>query len=542
MARHPYPARTYPTPRTFTAGPWLGMRDAREVLAANPRYAKKLRNCYATATETGVRIVQGVPGFSLAGAQLGSVGARVVQWIGTLRLTDGTTKNLVVCNGVVSQYDFGTNAFTTRLTNAEIAAGTGAPTCSSTARVYGLTYSDQLILSDGANVPFQWNGTSGSGVTKLSNCPVLYGQPVIHFERLSGIKAAERDTWVWSEEGDPTLGYDTAPYQNAWNFGGRKAERLFALAVRNEALGVLRERTTTEVYGAVSAEFQSTANRASVSEQIGTSAPGAVLVLDEGTMTVDADGRPQFWPRGAGYTAAPALWDACEQTIATIARTQIPNLQILLDEPSNLIYVPIARDGASALNTVLLFERTGGVPNFVGYADGYESTRWGVWIDDDGRQRVVHAGVDDGYLYVHGTPEAGPWNYALASGTIPIAHEVEPAEIGADLHEEKNFDEVGVEAWVETDCTLTLGCVTPRGASNTTQTVTFAAPGAQYGAAIYGTDTYGAGGGDVRARVGIAEHGRWLRPSIRHAVLDEQFAVLALDTVAFLEGRDPEIP
>ncbi|MHB1310576.1 MAG: hypothetical protein ACYC3L_01070 [Gemmatimonadaceae bacterium] len=541
MARKPWPSRSYPQPKVYQAGPWLGMRDASEPAAADPRYAKLLRNCYATATDTGVRAVHGIPGFTQAGAQLGAVGARVVQWIGYMRETDGTTRNLVVCNGVVSEYDFGTDAFTTRLTNAQIAAGTGTPAFSTTARVYSLTYNDQQIFSDGTNVAFQWDGTSGAGVTELSNAPVFYGQPIIHFEKLAAIKNAERDTWVWSEEGDPTLGYDTAPYENAWNFGGAKAQRLFALASRNESLGVLRERTTTEVYGAMNAEFNTTANRASVSEQIGTMAPGAVLVLDEGTMTVDADGRPQFWPRGSGYSAAPALWDTCAVTISAVARSQIPNTQIVYDETTNLIMVPFAKDGASSLNTVLLFERTGGVPNFVGYADGYSSTRWGVWIDSDGRQRVVHAGVDDGYLYLHGTPDAGPWSYGLNSGTIARPIEIRPAEMGADMHIEKNFDEFGLEVMLDTDLDLTLGYITPSGTSSTVQTESLATGGAVYGTGLYGTATYAAATNNSRLRVGIAEHGRWMVPSIRHDVVDQQFSVIACDAVAFIEGRDPEI-
>lgn len=544
MPRRPFPARTYPKVVGVRAGPWIGMRDAREPSASSPRYATLLRNCYATTTESGERAVRGVPGFSLAGAQLGGVGARAVQWIGYMRETDGTLRNLVFCNGVLSEYSFATNTFTTRLTQANIGAGTGTPALSTTARIYALTYADQLIVSDGVNVPFQWDGTSGGGVVELSNAPVFYGQPIIHFEKLTAIKNAERDTFVWSEEGDPTLGYDTAPYENAWNFGGSKAQRLFALASRNEALGILRERTTTEVYGAMNAEFRTTANRASVSEEIGTIAPGAVLVLDEGTLTVDAEGRPQFWPRGGGYTAAPALWDACEQTVANIARTQIPNTQITYDEPTNLIYLHYAKSGASSLNASLIFERTGGTPNLVGIMDGFPSTRWGVWIDDDGRQRMVHAGVDDGYVYVHGTPENGPWSYELQAGIAAIPHEVKPHFMGADLHEEKHYDELGLEVMLGgTDQTITVGYETPYGLSTTQQVVTFTTSGALWDVAVWDVDLWAEEASqNKRDRLGIDEHGRWLRPVFQHAVAGEEFGLVQCDAVAFVEGRDPEIP
>lgn len=542
MPRTPFPSRTYPKPRIYRSGPWVGMRDAVEPSAADPRYAKLLRNCYATSTEGGVRCVQGIPGFVQAGTQLGSGGTRVVQWIGTLRQTDGTIKNLAFCNGVLSSYSFSGDAFTEELSQAEIAAGTGSPSLSTSARIYALTYSDQLIVSDETNVPFQWDGTNSGGVVELSNAPVFRGQPVIYYEKLTAIKDAEPDTWVWSEEGDPTIGYDTAPYENAWNFGGTKAESLVALAARNESLGLLRPRSTTVVEGATSADFRTTATRPSVSEELGTTSPAGVLVLDEGTMTVDADGRPQFWPRGGGYSKNPYLWEACENTVQGMARTLIDDIQIVADGGTGLIWVIFAGSGASTLNSALLFERTGGLPNFVGIVTGFPSTRWGVWVDDDGRERLVHAGADDGYVYVHGTAENGPWNFALNAGTQAISHEVAPAHLGADIDEEKHYDEFSFEALLPTSLDVTLSYETPYGTSTTPQNISLTTSGAEWDVDDWDVGEWAGGdGSNKRARAGINEHGRWMLPTIRHAVIDQEFCIIQCQAVAFTATRDPEV-
>lgn len=538
MPRRAFPASVYPRPQILRTGPWKGMRDAEEPESADPAYAQRLVNCRATATESGIRCVSGIPGFALAATQLGSVGARTCQWLGQFAKTDGTTQSLAVVNGTLSEYDWGGNTWTTRLTQGQI-TGAGAA-LSTTATVYAVVYNDLLILSDGVNQPFQWDGTSGGGVTLLSNAPVAYGQPVIYSEKLVLRKAAEPDTLVWSEEGQPNVGYEAGGYVNAWNLGGTKAERITAFAPRNESLGILRPRSTTEILGQIADQFRTTATRASVSEQLGTTAPGAVLVLDEGTLTVDALGRPQFWAAGGGYVANPPLWDACEQTVRGIAASQVANIQITDDESCGLLWVSFAASGASNLTTHLLFERTGGIPNCVGLAQ-FPAQRMGTWTNTNGERVLVHAGVDDGYVYYHGTPTGTLWNFGYAAGTTAIPHEIRPAPIGTDIGEEKNWDEFSLSAILDTDMTFALDYVTPSQTSSATQSMAFTGAGAVWDTATWDVDAWASAAGQTRQRVGLDLHGRWLQPSIRHAGLNEQLCVIMGEAVAFVEGRDPEI-
>jgi hypothetical protein len=164
--RKAFPASVYPQPKIIRSGPWKGMRDAQESESADPEYCKLIQNAYASNMFVGVRAISGIPGFAQAGTQLGGVGARTCQWIGQFAKTDGTTKSLVVVNGDLSEYNWGNNTYSTRLTNAQI-TGAGA-TLSTTARVYGLVYNDLLILSDGVNKPFQWDGTSAIRIEALA--------------------------------------------------------------------------------------------------------------------------------------------------------------------------------------------------------------------------------------------------------------------------------------------------------------------------------------------------------------------------------------
>jgi len=125
---------------------------------------------------------------------------------------------------------------------------------STSARIYSCVLADQIIFSDGVNTPFMW---SGAAFTVLANCPVLYGQPRIHYAKLFGIKAVKRNTIVWSEENDPTIGYEAGIYNNGWELVQTRAEGLHALFATNEALYYFRERTIGAIRGEVTPDFRS---------------------------------------------------------------------------------------------------------------------------------------------------------------------------------------------------------------------------------------------------------------------------------------------
>ena len=542
MARK-IPKRIYPIARVLRSGPWTGMTDTIEPSAARPDRITFAKNCYATATDLGTSVV-GAPGFSLAGTQLGTAGNRVNQWVGQFTTTAGVEKSLRICNGVVSEYDWSLNTYTSLVTVANFATASGAAGLSVSARVYCLPFNDLLVISDGVSKPWSWNGTAGAGgLTYLSNCPILYGQPVSYFYKMFGIKAGERDTMVWSEEGDLTLGYDTSPYVNAWNFGGPKAEPLVALTATNDALGVLRPRSTTVVLGAVAGDFQTAANRSSVSERIGTTSPAGVLVLDEGTVTIDADGRPQFWHKGGGYSQGQtALWADCATTVRGIPRASLVNAQIVADDAANLIRIGIAEVGQTHPSLFLLFERTGQVPNFVGLSDDYTAQRLGTWKDTSGVPRVVHASIDDGYAYYHGTPEGTQWDYEFAAGTQSIQHTLTMSALGADVAEDSYYDRLTLGSTTAEDLDVTVDVQTPEGITDpVAYTISSDAAGLTWDAEDWDEDDWAGTAIEFHGSCNVHARGRWALVRVRHQGLGEQFSLTEAELEAHRDGREPQV-
>lgn len=539
MPRTTQPTRTYPKHTSYTAGPWAGMRDAVEPSAATPGRAYRIRNMYATSSLFG-RSVVGVPGFSLAGTQLGSGGSRATQWIGQFTTSDGTTKSLAIVNGEIVEYDWSGNSYNVRIDASDLSGA--SITLSTTARIHCVTFFDQLIVSDGTNPPFAWDGTSGGGLTAASNAPALYGQPVVYYSKLFGILAADRTAIAWSEEGTWDTGYESGGYTNAWTLDGTKGEQLTGLAASNDSLAVFRGRSATRITGAVNDAFQTTGTRSAISEITGTESPSAVLVLDEGVVVVDADGRPQFAPNGRGFAQRPAMWEDAKTLLIDVPRIDVPNAQIVADEAASLVWVSLPTTASQEPALHLLYERTGGTLNLVGYIEGFSAQRLGVWIDDSGVPRVVHAGVDDGYLYVHGTPDGSTWNFGFASGDQAIPHYLETEALGVDLDAEKAFDEISASFEVGSSRRVAIGYTTPRGTTSGQQVTVPTGGYAVLGSFILGVDTLGGASVESRARVGTAARGRYARLWISHAENDEPFSVQWMRATAFIDGREPAVP
>lgn len=539
MPRKTEPSRHYPTFRSVPCGPWVGMTDTVEPQTARANRAQLFQNCYATTTDTGVAIV-GIPGFVQAGTQQGSPGARTWQWFGQFNTANGTKRSLGIIKETVVEYAHGSNTFTTRLTAAEITAGTGAPVLSATARVYCAILNDLLIVSDGVNLPFTWDGTAGAGVVEMDNAAVFYGQPVVYYSKVFGIKNAERDTIVWSEEGLPNTGYEAGGYTNVWNLGGTQGEALFGLTASNEFLGILRPRSTTAIYGPVADQFKSTGTRNAVSERLGTSSPGGTAVLDEGTITLDSDGRPQWWVRGSGYTSDPALWADCENLTRRGYRAGLANVEILPDDTEGLIWVGFPEINQTYVTRWLLYERGGGAPNLVGTVTGFTSQRTGIWEDAEGVRRIVHGGVDDGYAYLHGTQNGTAWDFALAAGTTAIPHTIHFVVPDADIIHEKYYDRLTLESSAPNNQHLSVAVEVPAGVGMAqTLTLEGSGTGSELGSGMLGSFILGGTGVDQKVDLHVHKRGRWAIVRITHQTMNEQFNITQAQIEAFADGREP---
>lgn len=286
-----YQVRGLPVKR-WEMGPWTG------VVRAN-QSRPNLKTLYS-ATNTMI-FPQGSGPMTRAGLAVMASGAVLgpVTHLGQLMFqyntSNGTRRTLGFAGGTGYQYNWTTDAWTSVISAAAL-SGAGI-TLNAATQLYACVCGNKLIISDGINTPFMWDGTT---LTKLTNAPVAYGQPVVYGAKVFFIKNTERDTIVWSEENDPTIGYEAGGYNNSWTLSQTGSENLVALGSTNEALYFFRRDSVGAIYGAVNPDFQSSSTRDSVSTVIGCGSPGGVLVYDKWVWFLDMRGRlHRFAPGGS---------------------------------------------------------------------------------------------------------------------------------------------------------------------------------------------------------------------------------------------------
>ena len=277
----PQRIRSRPTPAAVLGcGPFVGCNEGaslpntaadKRTYGRNLRLAFRMVNLLPLRTEPG-RAAGGVrqrPGFTLQYQTGGIPYDGEVQRQIDFRKRAGTLYKVVIAGGEIYDHD-------TKVIDSSDLSGAGI-TLNTTGIVYCLVFQDELIVSDGTNKPFMWDGTIGGGLTLLANAQAWYGQPTIHAAKVFAIVAANRGRFVWSEEGDATIGYGTSPYDNnAWDFIQTSNDHLTGLLGGNEALTVIRRDSITQVFGTVDEEFQSGATFDTISETTGSQSPAGI--------------------------------------------------------------------------------------------------------------------------------------------------------------------------------------------------------------------------------------------------------------------------
>lgn len=202
-----------------------------------------------------------------------------------LRL-DGVNDLILIVDGAI--YKWSGAAWVVYITGAALTAAT--ITLSGTARCYAANIGGKLVISDGVNTPWMYDGVTAT-LTKLTACPILYGQPTVYYAKLFGIKSTQRSTIVWSEENDPTIGYEAGGFNNAWELGQTGAEPLQVVLGTNTNLFYWRAHSMGAIRGAVTTDFVNDGTHDGVSATIGSLNPN-VLLVDRTIYWVDSIGRP----------------------------------------------------------------------------------------------------------------------------------------------------------------------------------------------------------------------------------------------------------
>lgn len=274
----------------FHAGPFLGMRYISQPENWDHQYVYHAQDAFPTP-EGGYG-----PRSATAAVQVSAVSASATVQGGHLfRTNDGTIREMLAINGELWRRTAGAftkDVSTTNLTSATI-------TLNNTGRVYLDTFNNQLVVSDGTNTPFTWDGTVSAGLTKLSNAPVAYGPPTVYYAKLFFVKNTERDTIVWSEENAANTGYEAGGFNNAWSLRQSGAGPIHRILGRNDALYYWRSGSIGTIHGAVNTDFTTAGVHDDVSREVGSTAPESVVDYHGYIWFVDKAGRPhRFAPGG----------------------------------------------------------------------------------------------------------------------------------------------------------------------------------------------------------------------------------------------------
>lgn len=488
-----------------------GMKDSADPQTADPTYARLIQNCYPLDGGLGARLI-GRPGLAQIGAQIGAAGR--VQGIYQFTKISGTEYTIVIAGGKFYTYNWTTNVFTE---DAPAAA-----TISTTATCYFVTISDVVVISDGVNTPWTWDGTTD---VVLTACPVLYGQPTIYYAKMFGIKNTERSTVVWCEEADPTTGYEYAGYNNAWTLGQTDQDPLFALLGTNEALYYWRARSIGAIRGAVDADFINSGTREGVSQTVGTSSPDGIAIDGGNAWFMDTDNRPTGLSI-AGGRLNTSSWKDVRETLSSWDETKLSKSRACYDPQTNLVLVGAVADSSTECDRYVAVDADSG--DIAGIWLGWTSTAMSTVKNAAGKPTILHGSVN-GYVYQHGTPDGTLWNDALNAtdgGTAAIAHKVTGAHLGAHMYLAKRFVRWDVSVWAETDMALTLSYKTPRGApASQSKTVDLSSFPVEY-----------------HVSIGLDGDGRWILPTIEHANASQRFGLERWCVTAITYGQEPGIP
>ena len=306
-----------------TLGPFTGTFDSPDPGAARPTRLFDAQNVIIPDLRNGSAVVQR-HGFLGLETPLGDAMHRTGQFGFVHHASDGSITRYVFCGGFMYRWD-GNTTFT-NITPAGIALHRSNP-------LFGVTYNDELILSDENNNPWIYTPSSGAAETIHYNTadqswstkggPTIYGGAVFFAVKLVGetgitdesdivitdesdtpivseLEGGVQNTIVWGEPLDARTGYQQDNFDNAETLVQTSSEVIAGLVGEENALVYLRNKGIGALSGAVNEDLHNSTTRDSISESSGTDSPAAIVVKDRRIWYVDLDGRVMRMVVGGG--------------------------------------------------------------------------------------------------------------------------------------------------------------------------------------------------------------------------------------------------
>jgi hypothetical protein len=528
-------------------GGWDGMIDAIPPTARRPGKYKLGQNIYPQDPTLGDGVV-GRPGVRQVGATLATgAGNGLYQFF----RKDGVVFTIAISGGKFYTLDWSTEVWTEVLTAAQLGAAGVSPPAGTGVMVQMLTYTNKVVINDGQSTPWAWDGTSGGGITKMTNAPIFAaGSMDVYNGRLIGIKATDPTTFVWSETDSLNTGYEAGGFNNAWTYVQTDQHRLYRMVASNDGIIMIRARAASQITGEVVQSWSSYGTREGVSDTIGSPYPFTALLYGANVFVLDADLRPQLLR--PGMLAPTPLWTPFRETIKTLIAPRAldysqamavyyspaalilvtvcesasllgPASFLVFDARENKTPVPVAiwRNSANVVITALAMMTSGATvasPGSTGLHTMVASTPYLMY------------GTATGQVYLMGNPGddlLNDKNAAGSGGTVAVSHILETQTLGYSTKHEKIFDRIDLAATVESNAafsqTLSVSVISPRG-TTVAQAVTMA------------------NADDGHASVGIDVEARWVRVKVTHAVLGERFALSGIGLDAYGLDDDPPVP
>jgi hypothetical protein len=525
-----------PAPIILEDGPFNRMRDNYSPTSKVVGAWGLCQNAYPVAPQAGGATL-GRPGYKSIGSRLGGVGTRTVQGVFQYEKKNGAVFVVGIVGGKFYTLNWATRVWTEVLTAAHFAAASGgAVTLSTTARISFLNFADVLVVSDGVNTPWTWDGTSGGGITKLTNAPVFYGQMFVYYGRMGGIKASDRATFVWSEPLQPNVGYE-AGFANAWTFVQTDSSPITLMVGTNDELDVFRARSAGTATGKPDVNFASQGTREGLAEKVGTSSPWAYIQTEKAIVFLDSDVHPQMTRSGGNLIE---LWNDLYETIRQLPKSQAEKAIAVNYLPAQLFLFAVCDLGSSDPNLILVFNGAPDIPVPVAIWRGFTMTVLSMVENGDGTPTMIHG--YDGWIYEHGNPEGTIWDdFDEILGTQAIEHLTESQPLGFDLKREMFFDRLDVSLYTASAMTVYSYYETPRGRS-AEQAMMVLGGGAVFDVGLWDNVYFATSSQEEHKALGLGGEGRWIKQGFRHKELGQQFGINSFAVTAYPANTDPGVP
>lgn len=285
--------------RTYQHGQFQSVRSVVEPLSVITTQLQDATNLYCPDPQGGGGFYAR-PGLTLehGGAPL-IVAAPPFRGQGIFSHTSlaGVTTNFVVMNGTLLRVDASRTTFTD-VTPVGVVIDAAITT-----RVFGTSFADQLIVTDGVHRPWVASNLSSTPITGTyldfdgaGTVWTAFGPGEIYagsiFFILNTVNSvAARTDIAWSGPGDVTIGYQQPNYDFRWTLEQTSAAPLFGLKGENTQLYYWRESSIGSITGTPGPNLRGQATHDAISTNVGTLSPQSIVLFGDAIFFTDAIGR-----------------------------------------------------------------------------------------------------------------------------------------------------------------------------------------------------------------------------------------------------------